>query len=278
MRHDAGRQKGGSLHLIILSKDRACQLDSLLRGIHDHFLVPYEGITVLYRATTAAFEAGYDALAKRRICDTITWRPEKGFSLDVRDIIGALGDDSLVMFLVDDTIVFRPCVLDKALAAFTDKHLFISLRASRSYPADVPPEFITDGDFLEWKWNYSRWKWVTWNYPFSVDGNIFHAGHIKKVVKKISFEAPNSFEGRMHTYRHAWWIKRIARALALPDAVVFNNPLNRVQAEGETWHNNVQVEYLNDKYLAGMQIDNSVLYRAKPSATHYAVPLSFVEK
>jgi hypothetical protein len=183
-----------------------------------------------------------------------------------------------VMFLVDDTIIFRPCVLDQVLDVFTDRHLFISLRASRTYPADTPPKFIADEDFLEWKWNYSKRKWVTWNYPFSVDGNIFHTRHMKKVIKKISFEAPNSFVGRMHTYRHAWWIKRIARALALPEAVVFNNPLNRVQAEGETWHKNITVESLNDRYMAGEQIDNSVLYRANPSATHYAVPLSFEKR
>jgi len=210
--------------------------------------------------------------------DNITWRREKVFQDDVRDIVGAQSDDSLVMFLVDDTVVFRPCVLNRVLGAFDDKHLFISLRSSRTYPADTPPEFITDGDYLEWKWNYSKRKWMTWNYPFSVDGNIFHAGHMKRIVKKISFEAPNSFEGRMHTYRHAWWIKRIARALALPEQAVFNNPLNRVQAEGKTWHNNVTAEHLNEKYLAGMRIDNGVLYRVVPDATHFAVPLSFVKE
>jgi hypothetical protein len=269
---------GRPLFIVIFSKDRACQLDSLLQSMRDHFRVPYGRITVLYRATTAAFNEGYEALITQGIIDRITWRPEKTFSDDVRDVVGALGDDSLVMFLVDDTVVFRPCVLDRVLDTFSDKHLFISLRSSRTYPADTPPEFIADGAFLEWKWNYSKRKWVTWNYPFSVDGNIFHARTIKKILKKISFEAPNSFEGRMHTNRHAWWIKRIARALAPPDAVVFNNPLNRVQAEGRTWHENVTAEFLNRHYCSGMRIDNSILYRAMPTATHFSVPVSFIKK
>lgn len=267
-----------SLCLVIFSKDRACQLDSLLRSIRDHVKYPYSGITVLYRATTASYAQCYDLLKNRRVLDNISWRREKAFSEDVRDIVNGLDDESLVMFLVDDTVVFRPCVLEPVVNAFTGKHLFVSLRASRTYLSDVLPEFISGGDFLEWKWNYSKRKWVTWNYPFSVDGNIFHAEHMKKVIKKISFGAPNSFEGRMHTYRHAWWIKRIARALALPDAVVFNNPLNRVQAEGETWHDDITPEFLNGKYLAGLQIDNVRLYSARPDATHFAVQLSFVKQ
>jgi hypothetical protein len=151
------------------------------------------------------------------------------------------------------------------------------VRASRAYPADTPPEFMTDGEFLEWKWNYSKRKWVTWNYPFSVDGNIYHARHMKKIIKKISFAAPNSFEGAMHTYRHAWWIKRIARALALPDAVVFNNPLNRVQTEGETWHRDLTAEHINKKYVEGYCIDNSVFYNSRPDSTHCAVDVSFIK-
>jgi hypothetical protein len=266
------------LHIIVFSKNRACQLDSLLRSVRDHFRVLHAGITILYRATDPAFTAGYDELIKRGIIEGIDWRPESDFAGDVRRIAGSLADESLIMFLVDDTVIFRPCDLDVVLDAFTDRHLFVTLRASKSYQADDPPDFITDGPYLEWKWNYSRRKWVTWNYPFSADGNIFRVKPMKKVIDKISFEAPNSLEGRMHTYRHAWWIKRIKLALAPIDPVLFNNPLNRVQTEGETWHENTTVEFLNDKYVHGMQIDNSVLYNASPSGTHYAVPLSMTRR
>jgi hypothetical protein len=269
---------GRPIFIVVFSKDRACQCDSLLRSLRDHFRAQTAGITVLYRATTAAFRSGYDMLMRRSIIKGITWRPEKTFPDDVRDIVGGFGNDSLVMFLTDDAVIFKHCVLDRVLDVFTDKHLFVSLRASRTYAEDTPPEFIAHGAYLEWKWNYSRRKWVTWNYPFSVDGNIFHARHLKKVVGKISFKAPNSFEGRMHAYRHTLWVKRIAYALAAAEAVVFNNPLNRVQTEGRTWHKNVTAEYLNERYLAGLEIDNGELYRAAPSATHFAVPVSFVRQ
>lgn len=262
------------LFIIIFSKDRACQLESLLRSVRDHFRSAYLSITVLYKATSPAFNNGYELAKKTCVCDKVAWRPEQSFQNDVAAICGALAPESLVMFLVDDDVVFRPCMLEGVLDAFTDEYLFVSLRASRAYSSDMPPEFITSEPYLEWKWNYSKRRWVTWNYPFSIDGNIFHAAHISKIVRKISFEAPNSFEGRMHTCRHHWWVKRIKKGLALLDAVVFNNPLNRVQAESETWHNNVSTESLNEAFLSGMRINNAVLYSARPDATHYSVAVS----
>jgi len=265
-----------TLHLIIFSKDRACQLDSLLRSIRDNFIYSPMSITVLYKTSTPAFAAGYDLLKKRTPSGNVAFCEEKSFEADAHEIIKSLADDSLILFLVDDNILFRACNPAAAIAAFTNKHLFISLRASRAYSADVAPEFLHAGLYLEWKWNYSKRHWVTWNYPFSVDGNIYHVCHIKKVIDHITFSAPNSFEGRMHTYRHAWWVKRISKALALPEAVVFNNPLNKVQTEGETWHQSVSVESLNDSYLNNMVIDNKLLYTAKPTATHFSVPLLFV--
>jgi hypothetical protein len=266
------------LTIVIFSKDRACQLDSLLRSLGDHFHSAYLSITVLYKATSPAFNNGYELAKKICVLETTAWRPERSFQADVAAICSRCNPESLVMFLVDDDIVFKPCVLDEVLNAFSDEHLFISLRASRAYGPDTPPEFITTTPYLEWKWNYSKRRWVTWNYPFSVDGNIFHVSHISKIVKKISFEAPNSFEGRMHTYRHHWWVKRIKKALAPPNAAVFNNPLNRVQVESETWHGNMSPESLNTAFLSGLRIDNAALYRAQPGATHFDAGISFIKE
>jgi hypothetical protein len=263
------------LHIIIFSKDRACQLESLLRSVRDHFHSAYLPITILYKATSPAFNNGYELAKKASVCDNVAWRPEQSFQNDVAAICGVPAPESLVMFLVDDDVMFRQCSIDSVLDAFSDEHLFISLRASRTYPADEQPEFITTGPYLEWQWNYSKKKWITWNYPFSVDGNIFHAAHISKIIRKISFEAPNSFEGRMHTYRHHWWVKWIKKALAPLDAAVFNNPLNRVQAESETWHNNLSPESLNKAFLSGMRINNAALYSARPDATHFDAGISF---
>jgi len=139
------------------------------------------------------------------------------------------------------------------------------------------PEFSATEPFLEWRWRCGRRKRLTWNYPFSLDGNVHHVSQVKRVLRHIRFEGPNSLEGRMHTYRHAWWVKRIPLALAPTEAVVVNNPLNRVQTEGQTWHQEIDTAGLNRAYLDGKRIDNRVLYAAVPTAVHSSLPLCLVD-
>jgi hypothetical protein len=263
------------INLIIFSKDRPLQLDSLLRSIKEISHIPYKTISLLYKYSSKDFQRGYEKLINRNIISSCKWIQEASFSNDLCNILNTIEDNSLIMFLVDDDIFFNTFALDDVLSAFSDKHLFISLRASRKYETDVQPDFINRNKYLEWKWNYSRKKPVTWNYPFSIDGNIFHVSTIKKIVHKISFTAPNSFEGSMHIYRHKWWIKRIKLALTPLEAVVVNNPLNRVQTEGSTWNRNLSVDSLNRKYLEGYQIDNNVFYTAAPTSIHYPMDIIF---
>jgi hypothetical protein len=265
-----------NLHLLIFSKDRACQLDSLLRSLRDNLAIDRVSTTILFRASSADFCAGYERLQGRRIIEPVQWIPETDFRNDLRAICAQYAADDLIMPLVDDDLFFRPFSDVALLTAFSRQHLFISLRADRAYSSDSAPRFVRTQPYLEWRWNYHRQKPVTWNYPFSLDGNIFHAGVFAKIVRAVEFQAPNSLEGRMHAFRHRWWIKRIGKALAPGRAVLFNNPLNRVQTEGATWHAAVDPVFLNAQYLAGQQIDNEPLYSVQPAATHHSVDVTMV--
>jgi hypothetical protein len=265
-----------NLHLLIFSKDRACQLDSLLRSLRDNLGIPNASTTILFRAGSDDFEAGYERVKSRRIIERVQWIPETDFRSDLLAICAGYRHDDLLMPLVDDDIFFRPLCDTALLAAFARQHLFISLRADRAYSSDIVPRFVRTQPHLEWRWNYHRKKPVTWNYPFSLDGNIFRAGVFTKIVRSIEFPAPNSLEGRMHAGRHRWWIKRIGKALAPGRAVLFNNPLNRVQTEGATWHAAVDPVFLNTQYLAGRQIDNAPLYNVQPTAIHHSVDVSLI--
>jgi hypothetical protein len=263
-----------SLHMVIFSKDRACQLDCLLRSLRDHLRLPYAEATVLYRATSADFAKGYARLKSRAILDNVQWRAETLFHDDAIEILCRFADADRVMFLVDDDIMFRPLADAALFAAFSDSHLFISLRADRAY-SETQPSFFANSPYLEWQWNFHKRRVVTWNYPFSLDGNVVHCRHLKRIVRKIEFSAPNSFEGRMHSYRHAWWIKRVKKALAGAEAVIFNNPLNRVQSEGETPHRDVSPGYLNQRFLDGYRIVNHHLYSTVPMAVHFPADIQF---
>lgn len=265
------------LNIVIFSKDRACQVDSLLRSIRDHLKYTPFNVTVLYKCTNLEFENGYNITISRNILNEIDWIQEFNFSSDLKNLVKKMPVDSLVMFLVDDNIVFRQIDLTPLVAIFQHCHLFISLRTSRLYDKDKElPVFYKADDYLEWKWEVKRKRSNTWNYPFSVDGNIYHVVRIKQLFDNIRFSAPNSFESAMHDYRKCRWIRKIDKAVSTLQPVIVNNPLNRVQTEGQTWNKNIDPQHINARYLEGFIIDNSVIYNIDPTDTHQDLGLHLV--
>lgn len=259
---------------IIFSKDRALQLESLLRSIKENCLTPLADIFVLYRASNQEYFDGYVKVRRKEILPNINWIEEASFKNDLISISNKIDGTSHIMFLVDDNIVFRPFAADELLKNFSKRHLFISLRADMGYN-EPTPGFISNQKYLEWRWRSFKKtnKYVTWHYPFSVDGNIFHASDIQRILSEIDFKAPNSLERKMQKRRSAIWLWPKYKALAPLNAVVFNNPLNRVQTEGQTWNAGLSVEDMNRQYLLGKRINNNLLYRANPNAVHYHVDL-----
>jgi hypothetical protein len=262
---------GEAVHILIFSKDRACQLDSLLRSLAEHFRVPVAGVTVLYACSGERYREGYREVEAQEIVSGIRWHPEGDFAADFRSIVGEIGDRELLMMLVDDDILYRPFRGGGLLERLSAKHLFITLRADVSHGRYELPGFTCADGVREWRWNYRKGAPTPWSYPFSLDGNILRAGTVKRLTRRLDFGAPNTLEGSMHRARHAWWVKRIPLALAPLSGMLYNNPLNRVQREGETWHRDIAAAELNDRYLAGSRIDNGPLYAQAPGDVHFAV-------
>ncbi len=262
-----------ALSVLIFSKDRALQLHSLLESIRDHLQCTKISLTVLYRASSDEFSLGYNKLKSAKIIHEIIWVEESNFHNDCVRILSSIPPKMPLMMLVDDDILFRKIDMDPLLSSFTKRHLFISLRADRSYPEERQPLFNSSNTYLSWRWK-SLGKTTVWQYPFSVDGNVFHAEDIQNLAKKIRFKAPNTFEGMMHENRNSLRF-RFLRPLGLAplQSVLFNNPLNKVQTEGETWNSGEDPAELNRHYLDGMCIDNVVMYNSVPNNMHYSVPL-----
>jgi hypothetical protein len=264
------------LHVLIFSKDRALQLASLLESLRDHVAdVPLE-VTVLHRASTQAFERGYALLQAQRLLPGLRWIPEVDFVADLRRLLGQIPAGETVMTLVDDDLFFRPVRLAPLLQAFSRRHLFVSLRADRRYPRHRLPRFRRTEPFLEWRW-HDFGRAHVWQYPFSLDGNLFHAEDLARLVGRVAFRAPNSLEGALHRARRSPRLV-LLRPLALAplEAAVFNNPLNKVQTEGETWNVGQSVEQLNQAWLDGRRIDGEALYQSRPDDTHFAAAVALV--
>jgi hypothetical protein len=259
------------LAIVIFSKDRACQLDSLLRSLNDRLIGSNRPVFVLFKATTDRFKEGYARLKGKKILDGMVWVEEKKFRTDFLDLLNALNNDFMVMFLVDDIVFHRRIQIEELLPFFGKRHLFISLRCSRNYKADRQPRFLRTGNFLEWRWTFRSSPRGVWNYPFSLDGNIYRKKLIADACARLDFKGPNSLERELHSLRWNLFVRWRNKAIAPTEAVLFNNPLNLVQTEGKNWHQNISATDLNEKYLAGFCIDNSPLYLTRPEAVHYAV-------
>ncbi|MEW6665503.1 MAG: hypothetical protein AB1512_09815 [Thermodesulfobacteriota bacterium] len=203
--------------------------------------------------------------------ESIEWVVESSFKNDLLQILRRINRNEFVMFLVDDDVVFRHFADASVLEVFSDAHLFMSTRCSVRYSKGPLPRFLTSNGYLEWLWNYSPDQDTGWNYPFSLDGNVYARTYLLAFLSSMKFKAPNSLERVMYENRFDASVLSRPKALALREAIVFSNPLNKVQTEWETWHGDVSAKECNDKYLQGFTIDNECLYSSVPHDYHHLV-------
>lgn len=265
-----------ALHLIIFSKDRAIQLDSLLRSIRDNYSELPTSLTVLFTTSSDFFKEGYQKLQAKKIIPEIKWHAESNFSMDLRIVVNSLENSSKIQFMTDDDVVFRHFDL-AVVNEMNSSDLFCSLRVDRSYPRFQNPKFSRISPILRWNWYplFTNRSLNFWYYPFSVDGNIFHTTDMQKMLSLIEFKAPNSFEGSMQRVKKKFCFLKKRTGIAPQQAVLYNNPLNSVQNEGETWNLSISPEWLNEQYLIGNEIINEVLYSSSPDEVHFAAKLHF---
>lgn len=241
------------IEVIVFSKDRACQLEALLRSMERFFGHPRR-TTVLYTASSQAYERGYGLL--REDYKSVTWRREAEFKTDLLRLVEeASGRQSRhVMFLVDDIVFVRPFTGEQVINLLDDDDgvLAYSLRLGdrirychpRQMPTS-PPEFL---DGRRWTWRNAHPGY--WNYPMSVDGNIYRLSDIGGTLTKIDFRNPNTLETRMADQP----IDRPYLACSSSPYLV-NLALNLVQDVFRNPHGDYSAESLNKAFLDGLAID-----------------------
>ena len=88
---------------IIFSKDRAMQLELLLRSIKDNFK-ELNNVHILCKGTTNEFNSGYGKLSK--MYPEFKWVAEQNLIQDVKNIVNSF-ESKFAMTFVDDEIVVR---------------------------------------------------------------------------------------------------------------------------------------------------------------------------
>ena len=261
------------LNTVIFSKNRACQLDLLLRSIKllwkDY---SKNTIKIIINSTSEEFKKSYNICIKEH--PEFSFIPQNVFKEDL--IFLTNETNPYTIFFVDD-MVFKN-EFDLTCPEF---HEFRGNRevmclSLRMYPKikycqvqkfdTPPPTFNPD---LTWKWEGLSGDW---GYPYSIDSHIFRTADIINVIRNGNYTYPNNFEDCLLR-------QMIRRPLmkCFKKSKTVNIPLNRI---GPT-HSpcvNISAESLNSMYLEGKRLSLKGVLDIDTVSPHQEIPLEWEEK
>jgi hypothetical protein len=268
------------ISFIIFSKDRALQLDGLIRSMLHHVSGTYTA-HVIYCASNEAHDCAYHELIDSiQNTDRIQWTKEAEFKKDLVCTLQQVQTES-VCFLVDDIVFIRPVDLD-ALDPNAIHGGIVSLRLGsditfcytkqkKMQPPALNP-INEQRDLLQFSWEDGNYDWA---YPLSVDGHIFSTSEILIAAKQLDYRAPNTFEQALQILKPLYQ-KRPGYCFESPR--MFNIPLNRVQNENNNISADVDPKHLLAKWEEGLTLNFVPLYNTPTNSVHEERPISFCKR
>jgi hypothetical protein len=268
------------ISFIIFSKDRALQLDGLLRSMLHHVTGAYS-IHVLYCASNTAHAHAYQELiGSIQHSDQIQWTKEADFRKDLVHTLQGVQTAS-VCFLVDDIVFIRPVDLDTldrnamncgiVSLRLGSQITFCYTKQKAMHLPTLNPSKKQD-DLLKFSWEEGSYDWA---YPLSVDGHIFPTSEILVAAKLLDYRAPNTFERALQMLTPLYQ-KRLGYCFESPR--ILNIPLNRVQDENDNLSGEISPEYLLAKWQAGLTLDFKTLSDTSTTSVHEERSISFCER
>ncbi len=255
------------INFIIFSKNRACQLELLLRSMKIFFeewaLVK---TSVLYTYTSENFKKGYE--------QTMQIHPEFSYVLEqpcnFRNHVISLIDPNIqgTMFFVDDQVFKNNfCLKSEPVRRLLSNPNLVCLslrmdpRMDYCYPEKraTPPPVLTES--FEWFWPGLPGDW---GYPHSVDSHLFRTGDILPLVTNLNYSNPNTFEGALAgcpPYNRPYMV-------CFEESKIMNIPVNKVQTANGNHCGNIPAEYLNDQFLAAKRISLANIAYFKNKSPH----------
>jgi hypothetical protein len=271
---------------IVFSKDRAMQLDGLLRSMQRHTRGAIR-VHVLYATSSEAHDACYRELMNEYADSAVEFIGGAEGARFRRAVMRVLRTSPAraCLFLVDD-IMFTE---DVDVASFAELasaecvpslRLGANLRIAYTSSAEQPLPHFLEGDgpeehsaapdddaLLRWKWADAE---LDWAYPLSVDGNIFDRRKLLGSLRLLPFTSPNSLEARLQRRLRSW---RGTEGVCFAKSRIVNIPINRVQSEYENLHGVVHQDELATLWRTGNRIDVSRLDGFRNRSAHEEIDL-----
>lgn len=246
------------INLIIFSKDRACQLDSLLRSIKEKMKFEYS-ISVLFDYSNEEYKYGYDILIKRH--GSVSFVKETNFYDDTLSV--SLNEKyTCFLWLVDDCIMKNEFIHDSTLERFLNDddigvynlRLTPTVSFMTDWDDDVARSFPEFGSDNTWEWRKAID--TDWSYPMTMDGHMYKTKDMIPYLNSLTFGPPPSMDSTMHQ-------KPLNHPLMICNSQqkILGIVPNRVQTGSPNRHGYVTTKEMNDLWLIGKQIDLGCLYK-----------------
>ena len=172
---------------VIFSKNRACQLEALVRSIVQNSIQRPE-ISVLWKSESKSHAKGYDLAQK--LWPMIEWREQVNFRHDLIGIFQERSAES-VMFCTDDGLFYRK--ITKLPNPNWGKVASLALRLGQescySHPANETyrsPKFHKEKEFLAWRWRKAKGDF---RVVYSLDAHIYPRKRILDLLSKFKFNS-----------------------------------------------------------------------------------------
>jgi hypothetical protein len=265
---------------IIFSKDRALQLDLLLKSIKKNFDF-IDDIRIIYTTSNERYEQSYNQLKFEHRSWAIFTKQEvvnKHLFYYIYEAC-CLANTKYICFFTDDDVIFQETQendLRDALKLFKDPAFScFSLRmgfniCERQVGENIYHTFPYHVQFLKPETNDSivMWDRTTvpfgdyWSYFLSVDGHIFRKDdmvtmsqlmHIWTQIEKLK-GSPNEFESKLQRFNYEYG----SFMGSFTHSRVVNSPNNRVQNDAENRSgdiHNYSADYCNELFLEGNRIN-----------------------
>ncbi len=238
---------------IIFSKNRACQLEVLLRSLNFSSNVIY--------TYDSAFKSGYDKLIT--MYPKVNFILEKDFKLQIIECMENSSEE-FVLFLVDDDVMIKSFAENcPEFEEFKKNQDIISLSLRLAPYYDGAPKM----DNNIWNWRGLKHDW---GYPMSVSAHIFRRQDILPIMINGEFKNPNDLEVLLRKNPPN---KPLMICVSEPN--IINTPANVVQTKyrlNRFGNAGISPEEMNDKFLSGQQIFlNDIIEKARNSKACFLV-------
>lgn len=252
------------IHALIFSRDRAMQLDALLRSAV--LRSPYASASVLTPNGDAAYRQVFEDHSD------IGWHNEgtRGFEKLTREWIGLCAEaGARVAFHSDDEVWFRGVP-----EGLLESDEVIMFRQGRNTTFCHPLDCVQSipAGFPRWQWRSAEHDF---GYPLSLNATVYHATDLLPLLN-FPFSDPNQLEAGLacqarNSFNREWCVApEHSCTVSLPHNVTSKSS-NNPRGGNPEW----QADALTAKYLDGWRIDLDAMDFTDITAAHQEVPLVF---